>query len=218
HRVTRGSHRFRARDPGATRGWMVGDAGGCAGVGAHHAAVPGERLAHRARASRTARGRRIRGGSGAALAGRDAGVSRQRRGRSSHPPAAGAQKPAPVGAPPTPLAHPAMLFALLIAAGGVLASVTFRLFETDFWQHLTVGKAIWTLHRVPTTQLWSWASYGDPEMNSAWLFRALIWKFWSAGGVWGLFEWRWATTLGAFALLWAAARRMGARGFAALII
>jgi hypothetical protein len=30
YRVTRGRTDFRARDPGATRGWMVGDAGGCA--------------------------------------------------------------------------------------------------------------------------------------------------------------------------------------------
>jgi hypothetical protein len=35
--------------------------------------------------------------------------------------------------------------------------------------------------------------------------------------VWGLFAWRWITTLAAFGLGWAAARRMGATGFAPLI-
>src|SRR5439155_20067859 len=54
-------------------------------------------------------------------------------------------------------------------------------------------------------------------VNSAWLFRALIWKVWALGGVTGLFAWRWITTLAAFGLMWAAARRMGARGFAALV-
>jgi hypothetical protein len=110
-----------------------------------------------------------------------------------------------------------MRAALILAFAGVLASVTFTLFETDVWQHLLVGKAIWTLGRVPTTQLWSWPSYGDPEVNSAWLFRALIWPVWSLGGVAGLYAWRWATTLAAFAALWAAARAMGARGFAPLV-
>lgn len=113
--------------------------------------------------------------------------------------------------------EPAMRAATLVALAAVLASVTFRLFETDVWQHLLVGKAIWQLGRVPTTQLWSWPSYGDPEVNSAWLFRALVWKFWSLGGITGLFAWRWITTLLAFGALWMAARAMGARGFAALV-
>jgi hypothetical protein len=111
-----------------------------------------------------------------------------------------------------------MLVATGVAFAAVVASVTFRLFETDFWQHLLVGKVIWQMGRVPTVQLWSWSSYGDPEVYSAWLFRALIWKCWSVGGVWGLFAWRWVTTLAAFGLLWATARRMGARGFAALVV
>ena len=47
----------------------------------------------------------------------------------------------------------------------------------------------------PTTQLWTWPTYGAPDVNASWGFRALIWPLWSAGGVWGLFAWRWATTL-----------------------
>jgi hypothetical protein len=110
-----------------------------------------------------------------------------------------------------------MLVALGVALAGALVSVTYSLFETDFWQHLLVGKVIWQMGRVPTVQLWSWPAYGDPEVNSAWLFRALIWKVWSIGGVWGLFAFRWTVTLLAFGLLWATARRLGARGFAALV-
>jgi hypothetical protein len=52
----------------------------------------------------------------------------------------------------------------------------------------------------------------------SWLFRALIWPFWSIGGVWGLFVWRWWTTLLAFGLVWAVARRLGARGVTPLVV
>jgi Flp pilus assembly protein TadD len=132
------------------------------------------------------------------------------------------KRPAPTPAGPArpttiPLSHPAMRAAVIAAFVGVVLSVTYTLFETDVWQHLLVGKAIWQLGHVPTTQLWAWPSLGDPEVNSAWLFRALIWQVWSLGGVWGLYAWRWVTTLAAFAALWATARVMGARGFAALI-
>jgi hypothetical protein len=140
-------------------------------------------------------------------------VSALPRPRGSGGPGASAARTEP--APPAP--RTALAAATLVAFAAVLLSVTYRLFETDFWQHLLVGKAIWQLGHVPTTQLWSWPAYGDPEVNSAWAFRALIWKFWSAGGVWGLFAWRWLTTLAAFAALWAAARAMGVRGFAALL-
>ena len=129
--------------------------------------------------------------------------------------------PASSGAPlltTIPLTHPAMRAALIVAFAGVVLSVTYTMFTTDVWQHLLVGKAIWRLGHVPTTQLWAWPSHGDPEVNSAWLFRAMIWQVWSLGEVWGLYAWRWATTLVAFGALWAAARMMGARGFAALIV
>ncbi len=120
-------------------------------------------------------------------------------------------------AAPTALHHPAMIAAIVVAATCALVSVTFKLYDTDFWHHLLVGRVIWERHAVPTTQLWSWPTWGAPEANSAWLFRALVWPFWSLGDVGGLFAWRWLTTLAAFALLWATARRMGARGFAPLV-
>src|SRR5262245_41448305 len=65
--------------------------------------------------------------------------------------------------------------------------------------------------------MWSWPTFGAPEANSAWLFRTLLWPFWTLGGIPGLFVWRWLTTLAAFAFLLAAGRRMGARGFAPLV-
>jgi hypothetical protein len=114
--------------------------------------------------------------------------------------------------------HPALWIAALAAAVCVAVSTGFGLWETDFWQHLLVGKAIWSLGHVPTTQLWSWPTYGAPDVNPSWGFSALLWPVWNAGGLTGLFLWRWATSLAAFALLWLAARRMGARGFTPFVV
>lgn len=86
------------------------------------------------------------------------------------------------------------------------------------WQHLLVGKAIWTLRDIPTTHLWSWPTYGALDVNASWGFRALIWPFWKLGGIWGLYVWRWIATLGAFAILLAASRRMGAKGLIPFLV
>ena len=120
-------------------------------------------------------------------------------------------------APPVPLSHPAMLIAVLAVAATVLFAVTYEIFDTDFWQHLLIGRFIWQAHAAPTVQLWTWPTYGAPDVNASWGFRALIWPFWSLGGVWGLFAWRWLTTLGALGTLWALGRRMGGQGFGALL-
>ncbi len=48
-------------------------------------------------------------------------------------------------------------------------------------------------------------------MNYAWGFEALVWPFWALGGVAGLFAWRWALSLLAFAIVARLASRMGAR-------
>uniref|UniRef100_A0A832I2T2 Tetratricopeptide repeat protein n=1 Tax=Eiseniibacteriota bacterium TaxID=2212470 RepID=A0A832I2T2_UNCEI len=141
-------------------------------------------------------------------------------------PAGRGARPAPAGpparraippAPPVPLRHPAMIAAALAAAVSVAVSVTFLVFDPDLWQHLAVGRAIWSLHAVPVTNLWTWPAYGAPDVNPSWGFRALLWPFWAAGEAWGLQAWRWLVTLATFALAWLAARRMGARGFAPLV-
>jgi hypothetical protein len=108
--------------------------------------------------------------------------------------------------------------ALAIALGCVTLSVSFQIYEKDFWQHLAVGRAIWQSHHVPTTQLWTWPTYGAPDVNTSWGFRALVWPVWKLGGVWGLFAWRWITSLAVFGLALATARRMGARGFTPLVV
>jgi hypothetical protein len=113
--------------------------------------------------------------------------------------------------------HPALLLALAAAAASIVVSVSFTLYDADAWQNLAFGRPIWTHGAVPTTQIFAWPHYGEPLVNPSWGFTALNWPIWSAAGVPGLFVWRWATTLAVFALLWLAARRMGARGFSALV-
>ena len=107
---------------------------------------------------------------------------------------------------------------LLAAAALVAIAVTAPLDDKDVWQHLTVGRAIWQLHAVPHTDLWTWPGFGTPYVLPSWLFRALLWPFWAAAGLNGLFAWRWLTTLAAFALVWRTARRMGATGVAPLLV
>lgn len=111
-----------------------------------------------------------------------------------------------------------MLAAAVAAFAAILVSVTFRLFDMDFWQHLAVGKAVWSLGAVPTTQIWAWPTYGSADVYATWGFEAMIWPVWSSLGETGLTLWRWGTTLAAFALLWAVARRLGARGFTPLVV
>ena len=108
--------------------------------------------------------------------------------------------------------------AFLVAFACILLSVSFRLYEYDVWQHLTFGKAIWTLHEVPRVQLWTWLDHGTRVDNPSWGFSALLWPFWAAGGELGLALWRWLTTLAVFGLLWKTGRALGVRGLPALIV
>lgn len=108
---------------------------------------------------------------------------------------------------------PARIAALILAAAAIVVSVTFHFPDTDTWQHLALGRAIWTTHAVPTTQVWTWPTYGAPNVEPSWGFSALIWPFWSLGGTWGLFAWKWLSALATFGLLALAARSLGARGF-----
>lgn len=114
--------------------------------------------------------------------------------------------------------HRSFWLVAITAAACVAFSVTFKLNDADFWEHLLVGKVIWQLHTVPTTHMWSWPTFGTPEVLPSWGFRALIWPFWSGGGVLGIFLWRWISTLTIFALCYLTSRRLGARGLATFVV
>lgn len=146
-------------------------------------------------------------------------MARQRpssRSDSRHAAASPARPRAKATPAPAPLGPLPYALAALVAAACVLVSASFRLYDTDAWQHLAVGRALWALHAVPTTEVWTWGNAGAPNVNPSWGFSALLWPFWKLGGVAGLWAWRWLTMLGAFALAGAAARRLGARGLAPL--
>ncbi len=111
-----------------------------------------------------------------------------------------------------------MIAAALSVAFLIALSVTWRIVDTDFWQHLAVGRAIWETRSIPQVNVWTWPTYGEPQVLPSWGFRALLWPFYALGGVPGLFVWRWITTLAAFGLAWATARRLGATGFTPFIV
>jgi hypothetical protein len=119
------------------------------------------------------------------------------------------------------LPSPLRTLATVIAFAIIAAVVSFPLADPDLWQHLVTGRAIWAEHRLPATNVWTWPSYGAPYVIPSWLFRVAVWPFYAAGGVTGLFVWRWLTTLVAFALLAFAARarrEAGATGVATLCV
>ena len=111
-----------------------------------------------------------------------------------------------------------MLLALAAAALAAVVSASYVLYDTDLWQHLAVGKAIWQRHQVPNVNLWTWHHWGEPQITPSWGFRVLLWPVWSWLGVPGLFAWRWVTTLLAFALAYATARVLGARGLIGVVV
>ena len=120
-------------------------------------------------------------------------------------------------APLAPVRPAAFALVALLAAVLIGLGVSYRMDDPDIWQHLTVGRVIWEQHRVPHENLWTWPSYGAPYLLPSWLFRALLWPFWQAGGEWGLAAWRWLFTLGTFGFAWLVARRAGARGLAPFV-
>ena len=139
-----------------------------------------------------------------------AASARSSRQRPARPP-----RPSRSARPPLPpLSTPLQAIVLLVAAVLACAAVSFALYSPDLWQHLCVGRALWDLHAIPRTNLWSWPTWGAPYVLPSWLFRALLWPVFSAGGADGLMVWRWSTTLIPFAIAGVTARRMGARGLA----
>jgi hypothetical protein len=124
----------------------------------------------------------------------------------------------PSSAPPPAPPHLPRSIAALIAGCCILFLISFYLYDTDFWQHLLIGKVIWRLHSVPTTQLWRWPTWGAPDVNSSWGFQALIWPIWSLAGLPGVFVWRWVIALATFGVVWAVARLLHARGLAPLLV
>lgn len=119
----------------------------------------------------------------------------------------------------SPPASPPLLGLVALAAGAAIAlAVSFRFFDYDLWEHLVAGKYLWTAHRIPTTQLWTWPTWGQPALVPSWAFRFLLWPFWHLGGETGLWVWRLLLALAASALAFVAARRRGADPWLTLVL
>ena len=137
--------------------------------------------------------------------------------RPSRPPSPRSRPVAPPTLPSVSTTHPAHLVALVVAFACVLASVSFRMYDLDVWQHLAFGRAMASLGEVPRTQLWTWPTHGTPVVNPSWGFSWLLWPFWTVGDVWGLAAWRWLTTAIVATFVWATARRLGVRAIPTLV-
>ena len=113
---------------------------------------------------------------------------------------------------------PAMLFATCVAAAAVVLLVTTLIQDTDLWTLLAQGRAIVSHPALVKVNQWTWTDFGAPQIASSWLFRVVLWPFWAAGGVGGVFAWRWLSALAVFGLLYATARRLRARGLLTLLV
>ena len=126
------------------------------------------------------------------------------------------RRPAP--SPPGGEARTAALLLAALAALCLMLAVSFQIFDGDLWPQLARARALLALRQIPRQQMWTWPDYGAPERNATWGHALLLWPFWTAGGVFGLFVWRWLTVLAAFGLAWATARRIGARGLSVFAV
>jgi hypothetical protein len=118
----------------------------------------------------------------------------------------------------TPLSDPSLLAVMLAAAFAVALLVTMVIQDTDLWTLLAQGRAIAADPAAMKVNTWTWPAAGASQVSASWLFRVVLWPIWSFGGVTGVFLWRWASALAVFALLFGAARRMGARGPLTLLV
>ena len=82
---------------------------------------------------------------------------------------------------------PAML-ASLFAVLAVL-TVRSRFDDPDMWWHLKMGEVIWTSHRIPTTDLFSYTTNHHAYIPHEWLSQLIIYATYKSGGYSGLMLW-----------------------------
>jgi tetratricopeptide (TPR) repeat protein len=110
------------------------------------------------------------------------------------------------------VADRAVLAALLLfVAGRCLVPMD----ETDLFFNLRLGEIVLGSHTVPRTNLLSFTFPDARDVNLAWIFQIVLALAHRAGGIAGTVVLKTAFVLGAFALLFAAARRRGAHPAAA---
>ncbi|WP_035359044.1 hypothetical protein [Edaphobacter aggregans] len=82
---------------------------------------------------------------------------------------------------------PAMLAGVLVALAAL--TVRSRFNDPDTWWHLKMGEIIWTTHRIPTTDLFSYTTNHHPYTAHEWLSQVFIYGAYRFGGYPGLMLW-----------------------------
>lgn len=153
---------------------------------------------------------------------RDGRGAARRAGKSAPPP--GPRRPGRFDAVRRALAGdlapavPALIATLAAGAIAIVLLVTMIVQDTDLWTLLAQGRAIVADPGAMKVNTWTWPDYGAPQTAASWLFRVVLWPLWEIGGAAGVFAWRWLSVLAVFALLYGAARRLGARGLLAPLV
>ncbi len=82
---------------------------------------------------------------------------------------------------------PVMIAALLSLLG--VLTVRSRFDDPDMWWHLKIGQIIWTAHKVPTTDIFSYTTNHHAWVPQEWLSQTLIYGAYRFGGYSGLMLW-----------------------------
>ncbi len=99
--------------------------------------------------------------------------------------------------------HPGILrrifsFPMMLAAAlAMLAGLTVRsrVNDPDMWWHLKTGEVIWTTHRIPTTDLFSYTTNHHAWIPQEWLAQVSIYGAYRWGGYSGLMVWLYLFTI-----------------------
>ena len=70
-----------------------------------------------------------------------------------------------------------------MTALSIIVSTSFRLYDTDLWSALAIGRTMWTERAIPHVDLWTRRIYGEPQIVPSWLFRVLLWPLWSEDAI-----------------------------------
>ncbi|HSY37239.1 MAG TPA: hypothetical protein VK814_15915 [Acidobacteriaceae bacterium] len=81
-----------------------------------------------------------------------------------------------------------VLLAVLLSVLGAL-TVRSRFNDPDMWWHLKTGQIIWTTHRIPTTDIFSFTTSHHAYVPQEWLSQILIYATYRLGGYSGLMAW-----------------------------
>jgi hypothetical protein len=100
----------------------------------------------------------------------------------------------------------------------VAALQVHRLDDPDTWWHLASGRLIAESGTVTHTDPFSYTAAGAPWINRQWLFELGLWEVWRLGGAAGIALAAGGLFLGAFACLYAVARRRLPAGAAAVLV